>query len=87
MSNNKAANSAQADAQLLKKNAELENKVQELESTIVDIEKERDFYGVTTIVDEKRSDYRFMLHGRIVHGLQSMSPDRLMRTKGRNNSY
>lgn len=42
-SNNKAA-SAQADAQLLKKNAELENKVQELESTIVDIEKERDFY-------------------------------------------
>jgi RP/EB family microtubule-associated protein len=38
------AASAQADAQILKKNVELENKVRELESTISDIEKERDFY-------------------------------------------
>ena len=38
------AASAQADAQLLKKNVELENKVRELETTITEIEKERDFY-------------------------------------------
>jgi RP/EB family microtubule-associated protein len=36
--------SAAADAELIKKNADLENKIKELESSIVDIEKERDFY-------------------------------------------
>ncbi|KAG7356293.1 calponin homology domain containing protein [Nitzschia inconspicua] len=38
------ASSAQADAQLLKKNSELENRVRELETSVADIEKERDFY-------------------------------------------
>ncbi|KAL3893692.1 MAG: hypothetical protein SGARI_007998, partial [Bacillariaceae sp.] len=38
------AASAQADAQLLKKNVELENKVRDMETTIAEIEKERDFY-------------------------------------------
>lgn len=38
------ASAAQADAQLLKKNAELENRVRELEASMADIEKERDFY-------------------------------------------
>jgi RP/EB family microtubule-associated protein len=34
----------EADAQLLKRNTELEAQIRELETTIVDIEKERDFY-------------------------------------------
>jgi EB1-like C-terminal motif len=38
------SSAAQADAQLLKKNAELEKRVRELEASIADIEKERDFY-------------------------------------------
>lgn len=36
--------SADADAQLQKKNAELESKIQELEATVSELEKERDFY-------------------------------------------
>lgn len=33
-----------ADAKLLKKNAELESRIQELETTVLELEKERDFY-------------------------------------------
>mmetsp|Transcript_16007 Transcript_16007/g.25979 ORF Transcript_16007/g.25979 Transcript_16007/m.25979 type:complete len:341 (-) Transcript_16007:686-1708(-) len=44
-SNNGAKNNAaEADAQLVKKNAELENKIRDLETSVLDIEKERDFY-------------------------------------------
>ena len=34
----------EADAQLMKKNAELTAKVEELETMVMDLEKERDFY-------------------------------------------
>lgn len=42
--NNKAADSVVADATLMKKNADLTAKLTEMEQTVADIEKERDFY-------------------------------------------
>jgi RP/EB family microtubule-associated protein len=38
------AQKAQADAELMKKNAEMSRKIEELETSMVEIEKERDFY-------------------------------------------
>ena len=39
-----SAEAAVADATLMKKNAEMGSKIQELETSVVELEKERDFY-------------------------------------------
>lgn len=60
-----------ADANLLKKNSELNNKVSEMELTLADVEKERDFYF------EKLRDVEVMLQVYQEKG-DDKDPDRLI---------
>ncbi len=46
------------------------------------IDQKRNFFGITKVVDLPSNQMRMLIHGRIIHGIQSLNPELKLKTSG-----